>query len=143
MAENIFCADLLKSIKITLCLTENIKHAVKSDRGKNSAKLKKNPTIFCDNVLNRTKYFLSDHYLSNYFLSTRLTGCTTFSTSAERSACASLRRCSETKCPLYLVLFWSERSACAALRCCRETKCPLYLVLFFRKFAWGFNSQKK
>ena len=27
------------------------------------------------------KYFLSYHYLGNYFLSTRLTGCTTFSTS--------------------------------------------------------------
>ena len=26
---------------------------------------------------------------------------------------------------------WSERSACAALRHCSETKCPLYLVYFF------------
>ena len=58
--------------------------------------------------------------------------------------------------------YWSERSACAALRRCSETKCPLYLVLFFflsfsvphtflpegfivgfRNFAWGFKSQKK
>jgi hypothetical protein len=33
------------------------------------------------------------------------------------------------------VLYWSERSACAALRRCSETKCPIYLrFLFFFSF---------
>ena len=54
---------------------------------------------------------------------------------SEQSACPALRRCSETKCPQYLVSFPSERSACAALGRCCETKCPLYLVLFFSLFA--------
>ena len=64
---------------------------------------------------------------------------------------------------IQLYIHWSEQSACAALRRCSETKCPLYLVLFFflflflsvphtflpegfivgfRNFAWGFKSQK-